>query len=861
MRKIFILLVLGLLTLQVSHAAPRTLQQAKAIAERQAKALGIVVDQQSVQYSKAAPGTFSDQDAEEPYYVFNNGDNRGFTIVSGDDLLPEIVGYSDRGTFTSENMPVQLKDFLDGYKHMVADLLSGDSHAKSVVMERNNQLLTAPGSSPVHTPLLGTIALDQGSPFNNLTPMKNGAHSVTGCVATALAQIMAYYKYPSALMEDIPAYTTRTNGYEMSSISKGVTYDWDNILDMYFDPSEYNDTQALEVAKLMLHVGCALEMDYDKRGSSAYTSKAGEVLAKYFGYDPDNTTPIYREYVTQQEWNNIIYGELEALRPVLFSGSNSSIGHAFICDGSDSNGLFHINWGWGGRWDGYFDITTLCQYQAGIIGGDDGFNRENYIVCGIMPDNGIKDAPIYETPTISGLYNSFNIDVSERADASGKFKIKANVKVFNTAWEKFDGYIALKARFADGEEKIVSDCYEVKIDARVESGAFSQSKTIPVEYAFPEGVTALEIVYSTDKTNFKKTNKWWSSAPVRYVCATATTLSTDNGIRLAADLSTDLTVYPGIANTFKLKLTNSMPEEYLDKINVRIANTDEMPAEPSFYITATVPANGSVTRTFNFEPTEAGTHYVWVSDKEDKVFSHKTFTVEPNTAPVLVLTSVTNNAKAGLYETEKAYYEYDRVKVPKSEDDFATFTYKVKNNGGTTYRTFYVTCSSPDAHTGFTTDFPPRRIESGEEVTFEMTVKLSDMDTPFIMSYFDLIDEGDGVELQFDDKLEEPRLYVLDEILDENGNTIDYYYDFLKNYSFIYLDPTSTAINSAVDTSNNIIGGEGVIYITSDKAARLNVVNLGGQTVRTVSVEAGQTATVSVAPGIYVVDGVKVVVR
>ena len=857
MRKIFILLVLGLLTLQVSHAAPRTLQQAKAIAERQAKALGIVVDQQTVQYSKAAPGLFSDLDAEEPYYVFNNGDNRGFTIVSGDDLLPEIVGYSDRGTFTSENMPVQLKDFLDGYKHMVADLLSGDSHAKSVVMERNNQLLTAPGSSPVHTPLLGTIVWDQGYPFNNLTPMKDGEHCVTGCTATALAQIMAYYKYPSALLEDIPAYTTRTNGYEMPSISKGQTYDWDNILDMYKNSSEYNDTQAFEVAKLMLHVGCALKMDYDIYGSGANSSTAGEVLAKYFGYDPDNTTSISRKDVTQQEWNNIIYGELEALRPVLVSGSNSSGGHAFVCDGSDSNGLFHINWGWGGRYNGYFDITTLCQYQAGIIGGDDGYNRGNCIVCGIAPDNGIKDAPIHETPTISGLYDSFNIDVSERADASGKFKITANVKVFNTAWEQFDGYIALKARFADGEEKIVSDCVPVKIKARVESGSYYYTiKTIPVEYAFPEGVTALEIVYSTDKTNFKKTKSRSTEYPVRYVCATATTLSTDNGIRLAADLSTDFTVYTGIENTFKLKLTNSMPEEYLDKINVRIANTDEMPAKPSFYIMATVPANGSVTRSFNFKPTEAGTLYVWMSDSEDNVLAKQSFTVEPNTDPVLVLTSVTNNAKAGLYETEKAYYKSKRVKVPKSEDDFATFTYKVKNNGGTTYRTFYVKCISVDTGLGYRYPYT-RRIESGEELTFEITVKLSDMDTPFLRSNISLEDEGDGVTLQFDDKLEQPRLYLLD----ENGNTTGGYYYFKKNYSFIYLDPTSTGINSGVDTSNNIIGGEGVIYITSDKAARLNVVNLGGQTVRTVSVEAGQTATVSVAPGIYVVDGVKVVVR
>ena len=378
---------------------------------------------------------------------------------------------------------------------------------------------------------------------------------------------------------------------------------------------------------------------------------------------------------------------------------------------------------------------------------------------------------------------------------------------------------------------------------------------MPVEYAFPEGVTALEIVYSTDKTNFKKTKSRSTEYPVRYVCATATTLSTDNVIRLAADLSTDFTVYTGMANTFKLKLTNSRPEEYLDKINVRIAYTDEMPAEPSFYIMATVPANGSVTRTFNFKPTEAGTLYVWMSDSEDNVLAKQSFTVEPNTDPVLVLTSVTNNAKAGLYETEKAYYKSKRVKVPKSEDDFATFTYKVKNNGGTTYRTFYVKCISVDTGLGYRYPYT-RRIESGEELTFEITVKLSDMDTPFLRSYISLEDEGDGVTLQFDDKLEQPRLYLLD----ENGNKTGYY-NFKKNDSFIYLDPTSSSINSAVDTSNNIIGGEGVIYITSDKAARLNVVNLGGQTVRTVSVEAGQTATVSVAPGIYVVDGVKVVVR
>lgn len=854
MKKTFILLVLGLLTLQVGLAAPRTLRQAKAIAERQAKALGIVVDQQSVQYSKAAPGTFSDQGAEA-YYVFNNGDDRGFTIVSGDDLLPEIVGYSDRGTFTTENMPVQLKDFLDGYKKFVSDLLLGDDHAKKVAKESNSQLLT--GSSPVHPPLLDNIAWGQHTPFNNMTPMGGGKHCLTGCVATAMGQIMAYYRYPSALMEDIPAYTTQKHGYEMPAISKGETYDWDNIINKYTE-GNYNDEQAAAVAKLILHAGCAIEMDYDKSASSAVTSRVGLTLAKYFGYDPDNTTEVYRADVTQQEWNNLIYGELEAARPVVLSGKSAASGHAFICDGSDSNGLFHINWGWGGDCDGYFDITTLNNYQSDVTGGDDGYNRDNYMICGIAPDNGITDPKIHESPVISGLYNSFDIDKSVRASVSDKFKLTAVVRVYNVTYQQFDGYVALKAKFSNGEEKIVSDFYSVKIKARVEEGCYYKTLNIPVEYAFPEGVTAIEIVYSTDKTNVKTIGRWnWNSEhPVRYVFATATTLSTDSGIHLAADLSTDFTVYTGIANTFKLKLTNSMPEEYLDKINVRIANTDEMPAKPSFYITATVPANGSVTRSFNFEPTEAGTHYVWVSDKEDKVFSHKTFTVEPNTDPVLVLTSVTNNAKADVYETEKAYYKSQRVKAPKTDADHATFTYKVKNNGGTTYRTFYIRCISVGSNLGYRNPYN-LRIEKGEEVTLEMTVKLSDMDSPFIESYISLKDDGDGVELQIDDNLSKPRLYFLD----DEGKTTGRYYYFNKNYSFIYLDTSSSDVNPVVDNNNKISGGEGVIYITSDKKARLNVVNLGGQIIRTVSVEAGVTATVAVSPGIYVVDGVKVVVR
>ena len=176
----------------------------------------------------------------------------------------------------------------------------------------------------------------------------------------------------------------------MSAESKGQKYDWDNMLPNY--SYNYTKTQADAVAKLMLHCGKAVKMNYNKESGANVTPAS---LAKYFGYDSDLMLDLPRSSFTLAEWTALIDQELQARRPILYSGQTTAGGHQFICDGSDGNGLYHINWGWSGAGDGYFDITILNPSQGGIGAGNisDGFNRSCYMIIGIQPDNGKVDEP------------------------------------------------------------------------------------------------------------------------------------------------------------------------------------------------------------------------------------------------------------------------------------------------------------------------------------------------------------------------------------------------------------------------------------------------------------------------------------
>ena len=346
----------SLLIPMVVMAGPRSFQQAKAIAEKQAALLGVTIDQKAMAKARKQGSKGEITLSQESYYVFPNANSKGFTIVSGDDRLPEIVGYSSQGSYDENNLPEGFVSFMKAYQNLYNKVNLGDAEALKNLAEikawRNKKNASAASTSAV-APLLGNIEWDQTSPYNNMCPRYDSVHvAATGCVATAMAQVMAYYKYPKQLKADIPGYVNRWNGIPMEiptiTREEGV-YDWDNMLPKYNKEANATQQQKDAVAKLMYHCGAAVQMNY---GPESAASVSASKLAKYFGYDADLMMDLNRSTFSLDKWMQIIDTELAAGRPVLYGGQASDGGHQFICDGKDGEGLYHINWGWSGSQNG-----------------------------------------------------------------------------------------------------------------------------------------------------------------------------------------------------------------------------------------------------------------------------------------------------------------------------------------------------------------------------------------------------------------------------------------------------------------------------------------------------------------------------
>ncbi|WP_321423764.1 C10 family peptidase [uncultured Bacteroides sp.] len=330
------------------------------------------------------------------YYVFNRGNNSGFIIVSGDDRAKEVLGYSDTGSFNINSLPSNFASWLGFYQNEMKALMEQPEETtvtSTTLLSSSTNVATRQTSYAASiTPLLGNIKWDQGAPYNNLCPLINDTtRSVTGCVATAMAQVMRYYKWP-VKGAGSHTYTTSSLNKSLTADFSNTTYDWANMTETYSSSS--TDTQKTAVATLMFHAGVAVEMNYGE-SSSASSIDMAKALFTYFGYD-SNLQSYQRDYYSSSEWIDMIKTELNASRPVLYAGQASDGGHQFVCDGYDSNGLFHFNWGWSGSSDGYFELSVLNPGSFGIGGTSGGFNTSQNIVIGIQKPNSSSTAAPYQ---------------------------------------------------------------------------------------------------------------------------------------------------------------------------------------------------------------------------------------------------------------------------------------------------------------------------------------------------------------------------------------------------------------------------------------------------------------------------------
>lgn len=318
------------------------------------------------------------------YYAFNASAADGYVLVSGDDRMPAVIGYSDEGKFDADAIPDNMREWLETYAEQVRYV---QTHAGVRIQSSTDQ--TSIGNV---YPLLGNTKWNQSAPYNNMCPTFNNngttQRTVTGCVATAMAQVMYYHRWPETGTGS-NTYTFNLNSDEQQPLTLSADfsqsrYDWSNMLPSY--AGNETTTQNNAVAKLMSDCGVAMDMGYGA-SSGAVTRIAMNRMPKHFRYDK-SIKFIMRDAYTLDKWLSIINGELLSNRPVIHTGASNQGGHAFVVDGCNSNGYYHVNWGWNGTSNGYFALTDLTPTDQGIGSSEGGYNLRQGLIYNIMPDRG-----------------------------------------------------------------------------------------------------------------------------------------------------------------------------------------------------------------------------------------------------------------------------------------------------------------------------------------------------------------------------------------------------------------------------------------------------------------------------------------
>lgn len=422
-------------------------------------------------------------DGAADYFVFNIGANKGFVIVAGDDRAYPVLGQSDEGTFEPDNLPENLRAMLAYYQNQISWAEKNDVIPSADVQAEWGRYLAGSLRSSGKGVLYETAHWSQGNPYNRKTPIINGQHAVTGCVATAWAIAMKYNEWPVAANSE-----TRVNSYWQQSVEYPQQYDWDNML-MEYNRGQYTEEQADALATLMWNIGANINMQYSVGGSGANSSLAAQKAVEVFEYSK-KCRYLYKYDYRWNEWKSILRKELDEGRIVIYDGSSSSGGHAFVCDGYKEGEAFHINWGWGNS-HGYYLLTALDP-----DGLDDPYDNDINMTIGIArPEEGetgvneLKYTSLYVSSSISA------ISVNELFDIESKVK--------NVGTDRFSGVVSMAVITADGKsikEKICSD-YSLE-NINVNSSSYVTFSSCKIANTLSEGEKILPI-YSTDGNNWQ----------------------------------------------------------------------------------------------------------------------------------------------------------------------------------------------------------------------------------------------------------------------------------------------------------------------------------------------------------------------
>ena len=554
------------------------------------------------------------------YYIFNTEGNKGYVIVSGDDRTIPILGYIDKGSFDANHVPSNMQAWLDSYSDQIASL-----DALGITQTYESSFTMKPTRNSI-SPLI-TSHWDQGDPYWGHCPEfmdldENGDTigelAYTGCVATSMAQIMNYYKFPMYCSQMIPSYVVtfywkeEYGAFETDPLDP-IMFDWDNMRDNYTGAETQAEKDA--VAWLMLYAGCAAHMQYGLNASSTSDPYIPTALNDYFNYD---AKLVYRSDYDQAQWEEMIYQELAAGRPMIYNGrAGTGGGHSFVCDGYAYGDYYHINWGWGGLGDGYFVLSVLNPYAGGIGSTTslEGYNIDQTAVIGIQPGYSGQPEEVDHRLTVFNMYYSGTRSFDRSDDGSFKLNKRRQIKV--TAEDHIDDGtrylrgIALYDLENNFIELIAQTYYGSSYTSITDSWPDSQSSiTYPFGKDLANGSYKIMPVSSVQGSNEWKpmieSDRYYVEAIIN-----------GNSITMADHPVVDLQSINfeftggekvGLAEQCHVTVKNNSTDRYSGRLFLYVdnENIDEF-GEYTTVVEAEIPAGGTKVVTFNFTPKNAGT--------------------------------------------------------------------------------------------------------------------------------------------------------------------------------------------------------------------------------------------------------------
>lgn len=422
-------------------------------------------------------------EGKEAYYIFTHSasSHKGFCIVSGDERMPPVLAFSDDNDFDADSIPPNVRYWLDCYEEAYFSL----EDVSALDMPR----LAAVRDEGVE-PLLGNNKWDQDDPYNQLCPLVANQRCVTGCVATAMAQVMNFYKYPENGMGVID-YRTETNNIPMHGDLSTYHFKWDNLLDSY--SGHFSSEQANAIAELMYACGLSVRMDYctpAQNGSGAHQFDLVTGFVDHFHYDNDAAF-MYRNYCSMEDWQQILINELNDGRPVNYAGSSNNFltggGHSFVFDGykvrsESAYPYYHVNWGWSGSWNGYYQIADLRPNEGGMYNGYD-FNRGQQMIIGVKPDDGYDDDIFYLCTQ--------NLHLSSATAQAGSTIQVYTASLANFSYKSFHGTLYVAICSDDGSETVLGEYKTNTLPYMQDKNNLSISVDLPAD--LPDGQYVVQL--------------------------------------------------------------------------------------------------------------------------------------------------------------------------------------------------------------------------------------------------------------------------------------------------------------------------------------------------------------------------------